>query len=118
MPVQLLMRRQAHAAISAGELFHDENSSHYSALETACGPRSTILKPWLAGDILAHRLPAVAEVDVALLVPEGQVEHEALVEAGVLQPRVHARIHLVKDAGNADEQGWTQCLDGHTTCCY
>ena len=50
---------------------------------------------------------------MALLVPEGQVEHEALVAAGVLQPRVHAVVDLVKDAGNADEQRRPQRLKKH-----
>ena len=74
-------------------------------------PTTQHSKPWLAVVDCAHRLPAVAHVDVALLVPEGQVEQEALVEAGVLQLCPHSRIYLVKDAGNADEQRWPQCLD-------
>lgn len=61
----------------------------------------------------AYRVPAVAEVDVALLVPERQLEDKALVEAGQLQLGVHAVVDLVKDAGYADEQRRPQRLHAH-----
>ncbi len=50
---------------------------------------------------------------MALLVPECCVEDGAAQAGGVLQPREHAVVDLVKDAGNADEQRGPQRLNRH-----